>query len=50
LFVAFYTPWKDWSAFSWFVGVIIAAVVYVLISSRDFRQPELAPLEQEAQA
>ena len=41
LFVAFYAPWKDWSAFSWFVGVVIAAVVYYLISARDFRQPEL---------
>ena len=50
LFVAFYAPWADWSAFSWFVGVIVAAVVYVLISSRDFRQPELAQLEQEAKA
>ena len=52
LFVALYKPWADWSAFSWFVGVVIAAVVYVLISARDFRQPELAraTAEQESQA
>jgi nucleobase:cation symporter-1, NCS1 family len=41
LFVAFYAPWKDWSAFSWFVGVTIAAVLYYAISARDIRQPEL---------
>lgn len=42
LFVALYKPWGEWSAFSWFVGVIIAAVLYYAISARDFRQPELA--------
>ena len=42
LFVALYKPWAEWSAFSWFVGVIIAAVLYYAISARDFRQPELA--------
>ena len=52
LFVAFFTPWKDWSAFSWFVGVVIAALVYYFISASDVRQPELesGPAEQEAQA
>jgi len=52
LFVAFFTPWKDWSAFSWFVGVVIAALIYYFISARDFRQPELdsGPAEQEAKA
>jgi hypothetical protein len=29
------------SAFSWFVDVKIAAVVYFAISARDVRQPEL---------
>ena len=41
LFVALYKPLAEWSAFSWFVGVLIAAVVYYAISARDFRQPEL---------
>jgi len=50
LFVALYKPWEDWSAFSWFVGLVIAAVVYYLISARDFRQPELENAEQGAQA
>ena len=50
LFVAFFKPWQDWSAFSWFVGVVIAALIYYFISARDFRQPELdsGPAEQEA--
>ena len=26
LFVALYKPWEEWSAFSWFVGVVIAAI------------------------
>ena len=48
LFVAFFEPWEDWSAFSWFVGVVIASLVYYFISARDFRQPELesGPAEQ----
>jgi nucleobase:cation symporter-1, NCS1 family len=52
LFVALYKPWEDWSAFSWFVGVVIAALVYYVISARDFRQPALerGPVEQETQA
>ena len=52
LFVAFFKPWQDWSAFSWFVGVVIAALIYYFISARDFRQPELdsGPAEQEAKA
>ena len=42
LFVALYKPWEAWSAFSWFVGVVISAVLYYAISTRDLRHPELA--------
>jgi len=41
LFLALFKPWEAWAPFSWFVGVIIAAVLYYAISARDYRQPEL---------
>lgn len=40
--VALWKPLADGAPFSWFVGVIVGAGVYSLVSERDIRQMELA--------
>lgn len=40
--VALWKPLADGAPFSWFIGVIVGAGVYSLVSERDIRQMELA--------